>query len=221
MPNENKTEIIAILDRSGSMASLTDDTIGGYNTFIKEQKEEEGECDVTLTIFDTEYIIVYKGKPVKEVPELTKDVYFARGSTALLDAVGRTLQETGARLSAMPENERPGKVIVLIITDGMENASREYTADQVKKMVEVQEKEYSWKFLFFGANMDAVNQARGIGIRADDSIKYGSGSVGTSNLYGGVSKGVRRMRRQSNTEWSASKGGPSLSADEKKLIESS
>lgn len=166
-PNSEKVEIIAILDRSGSMGGLVDDVIGGYNSLIEDQKKVVGECLVTLTIFDHEYEIVYSGTPIQNVPKLTKEVYNARGGTALFDAVGRTINEVGERYSNMPEEERPDKVVVLINTDGQENQSTEFTQQDIAEMIERQSTEYSWEFIYAGANPATTDQARSIGFSAN------------------------------------------------------
>lgn len=160
----NSCEIIAILDRSGSMGGLEKDVIGGYNQFIKEQKLLPGECKVTLVLFDHEIQTPYSGMNIKDVPELTKEVYYARGSTALLDAIGKTFNQVGARLAATLENERPEKVIVLINTDGEENSSKEFNQIKIKEMIQHQEQKYSWQILFLGANIDSFNAASGLGM---------------------------------------------------------
>ena len=157
---ENLTEMVFVLDRSGSMSGLAADTIGGFNELIEKQKKIEGDAYVTTVLFDHEYEVLHDHVALGEVAPLTDKEYFARGSTALLDAVGRTINAVGARLGATPEEERPAHVVFVITTDGMENASREYTAKQVREMVEHQQQKYSWQFVFLGANMDAVSEAR-------------------------------------------------------------
>ena len=153
---ENSTEMVFVLDRSGSMSGLAADTIGGFNELIEKQKKIEGDAYVTTVLFDHEYEVLHDHVALGEVAPLTDKEYFARGSTALLDAVGRTIDSVGARLAAAPEEERPEHVVFVITTDGRENSSREYTAKQVREMVEHQQQKYSWQFVFLGANMDAV-----------------------------------------------------------------
>jgi uncharacterized protein YegL len=161
---ENFTEIVSILDRSGSMSGLTQDTIGGFNTFIGEQKLVPGNAAVTTVLFDDKYEVLHNGVNLNDILPITEKDYSARGCTALLDAVGKTVNSIGEKLSRMPEQERPSKVIFLIITDGMENASQEFTHAQIKEMIERQKNIYKWEFLFFGANIDSfgVSGSRGI-----------------------------------------------------------
>ena len=141
--NDNKTAIMVVLDRSGSMQPLTKDVCGGFDTFVAEQKKLPGEATLTLVQFDHEYEIVYVNKPLDEVPPLT---HIPRGSTALLDAVGRGIGELGSALDKQPEDERPGKVIVVIMTDGQENASQEWTREKLRKLIKEQREKYSWEF---------------------------------------------------------------------------
>lgn len=177
------TEIIFILDRSGSMGYLTEDTIGGYNTYIENQKKEKGEALVTTVLFDNEYEILHNGVNIKDIKPLTNKEYFARGMTALLDAVGMTVTSVGERLNKTPEEERPEKVIMIITTDGQENASKEYTRDRIKEMIEEQTNKYNWQFIFLGANIDAVSEAESIGIKAEFASNYGANSEGTKSVY--------------------------------------
>ena len=180
---ENLTEMVFVLDRSGSMRSLTADTIGGFNELIEKQKKIEGDAYVTTVLFDHEYELLHDHVALGEVAPLTDKEYFARGSTALLDAVGRTINAVGARLAATPEEERPEHVVFVITTDGMENASREYTAKQVREMVEHQQQKYSWQFVFLGANMDAVSEAGKLGISASHAANFAPSQRGVSMMY--------------------------------------
>ena len=178
---ENLTEMVFVLDRSGSMSGLAADTIGGFNELIEKQKKIEGDAYVTTVLFDHEYEVLHDHVALGEVAPLTDKEYFARGSTALLDAVGRTINAVGARLAATPEEERPEHVVFVITTDGMENASREYTAKQVREMVEHQQQKYSWQFVFLGANMDAVSEARNLGISAKYAADFTPSHSGVRN----------------------------------------
>ena len=180
---ENLTEMVFVLDRSGSMRSLTADTIGGFNELIEKQKKLEGDAYVTTVLFDHEYELLHDHVALGEVAPLTDREYFARGSTALLDAVGRTINTVGARLATMPEKERPAHVVFVITTDGMENASCEYTAKQVREMVEHQQQKYSWQFVFLGANMDAVSEAGKLGISAKYAANFAPSRRGVSQMY--------------------------------------
>lgn len=179
----NLTEMVFVLDRSGSMRSLTADTIGGFNELIEKQKKLEGDAYVTTVLFDHEYELLHDHVALGEVAPLTDREYFARGSTALLDAVGRTINTVGARLATMPEEERPAHVVFVITTDGMENASCEYTAKQVREMVEHQQQKYSWQFVFLGANMDAVSEAGKLGISAKYAANFAPSRRGVSQMY--------------------------------------
>ena len=180
---ENLTEMVFVLDRSGSMSGLAADTIGGFNELIEKQKKIEGDAYVTTVLFDHEYEVLHDHVALGEVAPLTDKEYFARGSTALLDAVGRTINAVGARLAATPEEERPEHVVFVITTDGMENASREYTAKQVREMVEHQQQKYSWQFVFLGANMDAVSEAGKLGISASHAANFAPSQRGVSMMY--------------------------------------
>ena len=179
--NENLTEIVFILDRSGSMSGLECDTIGGFNGFIKKQAEA-GQTSLTTVLFDDKYEILHNGIDARNVL-LTEDEYFTRGSTALLDAVGKTIDNVGKRLSGTPEVLRPGKVIFVITTDGMENASQEYNYDNVKKMITHQTEKYKWEFIFMGANIDVVNEGERLGIKADRSFEFAATDVGVAEMF--------------------------------------
>ena len=188
MTNPNLTHLYFLLDRSGSMHSIRKETIGGYNAFMDEQREQEGDCRVTLAQFDNEYEVVYSGLPIADVPGLVLE---PRGATALLDAIGRLVGDAGARLAALPEDQRPGTVIVGIMTDGHENASCEWTHPAIKALVEHQTKTYSWEFLYMGADQDAVEVGTGLGVQAHRSITYARGAsdaamAATSAMVGRV-----------------------------------
>jgi len=159
------------------MSPLEQATISGYNEFLIKQAAQPGEKRVTTVLFDDEYDVIYRGVPIEKA-SITSEQYFARGMTALYDAVGRTINETGARLAAMPENERPSKVIVGITTDGEENSSREFTHEKVRKMIEHQRSKYKWEFVFFGANIDVKSAAATIGIRDDMAVGFTASPAG-------------------------------------------
>lgn len=180
---ENLTEMVFVLDRSGSMSGLAADTIGGFNELIEKQKKIEGDAYVTTVLFDHEYEVLHDHVALGEVAPLTDKEYFARGSTALLDAVGRTIDAVGARLAATAEEERPEHVVFVITTDGMENSSREYTAKRVRGMIEHQQQKYSWQFVFLGANMDAVSEARNLGISAKYAADFTPSHGGVRKMY--------------------------------------
>lgn len=189
MTNSNLTHIAFLLDRSGSMHSIKDDTEGGFNAFIAEQRQQGGECRVTLAQFDNEYEEVYRDLPLAEVPALR---LVPRGSTALLDSIGRLVTSTGERLAALPEDERPGIVIVGIMTDGHENASREWTHPAVKALIEQQTQTYGWQFLYLGADQDAIEVGSSIGVAAANSMTYSRGKVAA--VMAATSRNIGRTR---------------------------
>lgn len=191
---KNLTEMVFILDRSGSMENLTSDTIGGFNSMIENQKNEEGEAYVTTVLFDHVSETLHDHVNIQDIKPITNKDYYARGCTALLDAVGGTINSIGNRLSATPEDDRPDKVIFVIITDGYENASCEFTKKTVKEMIEHQQDKYSWTFMFLGANMDAVSEAATLGINADFSKTYTANSIGTQSVYTSMSKAMSCTR---------------------------
>jgi hypothetical protein len=188
------TDITLVVDRSGSMQAVQKDAEGGVNAFIEEQAKEPGEALLTLMQFDTEYEIVHSGVPLKDVPHYR---LVPRGMTALLDAVGRAINETGERLEKMDEADRPGLVIFVINTDGLENSSQEFTRDQIKEMIEHQQTKYNWHFTFLGANQDAFAEAGHLGIHAAGAANYAQAKVGQA--YGATASKVSRMREQQRT----------------------
>lgn len=171
------TDITMVIDRSGSMQSIQADAEGGINSFIERQKQEPGETLLTLVQFDHQYEFVHSGVPIGQVPAFT---LMPRGSTALLDAVGRAINETGARLAAMPESQRPALVVFVIVTDGAENSSCEFTRDQIRTMVEHQQSAYKWQFTFLAANQDAFAAGGAMGIAQDGIALYSMGRVRAS-----------------------------------------
>lgn len=162
MTNKDKTELVLIVDRSGSMMDILEDAQGGINSFIEQQKEGEGEAYLTLCQFDTEYEFVHQGTNVKDVGKYT---LVPRGGTALNDAIGRTINETGERLAKLPEDQRPGMVIVMVVTDGMENSSREFSGSKVKEMIAHQRDKYSWNFNFLGVDEASIGLANDLGFQ--------------------------------------------------------
>jgi len=180
---ENLTEIIVVLDRSGSMASVKSDVIGGFNSFIENQKKEEGSALVTLVQFDNQYETVYSGRDIQEVELLTEQTYVPRSMTALLDAVGSSIVDVTVRLEGIHQDDRPDKVIMVILTDGHENSSKEFTRDKVQAMIKEQREEHSWEFVYLGADDQAFAEARGMGIPVGNVAKYSQGSRGTEAAY--------------------------------------
>jgi uncharacterized protein YegL len=189
-----KSKIVVIADRSGSMESIKNDAIGGFNNFIDEQKKVDGEADLSLILFDHEYEVSYKNVDIKDVQHLNNETYVPRGMTALLDAIGKTITDVGIELHNLAENERPNKVIVCIITDGEENSSKEYTKSKIKEMVEHQRNKYSWEFIFFGANMDAVTEGVQYGFSPMQCTTYASTADGINVAYRGMSATVTQLR---------------------------
>ncbi len=189
MTNAQLSWIQAIIDRSGSMQSIKEDAEGGFNAFIDEQAKLPGQCRVSLAQFDDRYEVVYTDLAITEVPQL---VISPRGSTAMLDAIGRTINELGERLAKLPEDERPGTVIVGIVTDGQENSSHEFDYAMVKKLITQQEEVYSWTFMYMGADQDAIEQGSKMGINADRAMTYGRGRTG--DAYLALSASVGRLR---------------------------
>lgn len=192
--NHDLTDITIILDRSGSMQGVRDDTIGGYNTFISEQAKLPGEARMTLVQFDDQYERVYMGVRVGEVRPLDHKTFVPRGSTALLDAIGRTISETGSRLAALAEADRPGKVIMVIITDGYENASKEFKRERVFSLINHQREHYSWDFVFLGANQDAIAAGAAIGVMASKVMSYAADAKGMQDVFASTSNYVGTMR---------------------------
>lgn len=179
---KNLTEIIFLLDRSGSMGGLELDTIGGFNAFIDRQCKMEGETYLTTVLFDDQSDILWNGIDANHA-RLTDEEYYVRGCTALLDAVGKTISEVGRRLSKTSEDQKPENVIFVITTDGMENASREYTYEKVKKMIRHQQKKYNWEFIFMGANIDAAEEADSIGIPKEQAFSFEASNEGVEKMY--------------------------------------
>lgn len=180
---KNYTKIAVILDRSGSMDSIKSATIEGYNSFLRGQQEVEGRCDISLYQFDDKYEVVYEDRDISKAPFLNNTNFVPRGNTALLDAIGRTVNHLGNKLHKLREQDRPEKVIVVIQTDGYENASQEFSRSGVRDMITHQKEKYNWVFVFLGANQDAIITAQSYGINVGTSITYSSNYTGTSNTY--------------------------------------
>ena len=200
---KNLTEIVFILDRSGSMAGLEDDTIGGFNAMIQKQKGEEGEAYVSTILFDNHTEVIHDRADIQEIHPMTRKDYYVRGCTALLDAVGKSIRHIGNVHKYAREEDRPKKTLFVITTDGMENASREYTYERVRKLIEHQKEKYGWEFLFLGANIDAAKEAARFGITEDRAANYHADSVGTAVIYEVVSEAVCNIRasRPMSADW--------------------
>lgn len=185
----NITELVLILDRSGSMAGLEEDTIGGFNSMIAKQKEEAGECLVTTVLFDHEIITLHDRKKLADIAPLTDKDYTVRGCTALIDAIGSTVTRIASIHKYARPEDVPATTMFVITTDGLENASKEYSSNQVKKMIE-EKKKKGWEFLFIGANIDAVETARHFGISEDRAVNYHADKKGTAVVFNSVSRAV-------------------------------
>lgn len=195
---KNLTEIVFILDRSGSMAGLETDTIGGFNAMLDRQKQVAGEALISTVLFDTECDVIHDRVPLDKVSKLTQEEYYVRGCTALLDAVGGAIHHIGNIHKYAREEDRPEKTLFVITTDGMENASHYYTYDKVKKMIERQQKKYGWEFLFLGANIDAAQEAARFGIREDRAANYHADHEGTAVIYKEIGEAVASLRSVKN-----------------------
>ena len=200
---KNMTELVFILDRSGSMAGLEDDTIGGFNSMIQKQKNEPGEAYVSTVLFDNVSEVIHDRKAIQEIEPMTRNEYYVRGCTALLDAVGGAIHHIGNVHKYAREEDRPEKTLFIITTDGMENASRRYSYTQLKAMIERQKEKYGWEFIFLGANIDAAKEAARFGIDADCAADYHADSEGTAVIYEAMSEVVCNVRasRPMNADW--------------------
>lgn len=188
--NKDYTDITLVVDRSGSMATVREEAQGGINGFIASQVQEPGMARLTLVQFDSEYEFVHQGQLIQEVPPYT---LVPRGMTALLDAVGRAMVETGQRLARMPEAERPGLVVFVVMTDGQENSSHEFTKARIREMIQEQQQKYSWQFTFLGANQDAFAEARALGMDARGAATFAAPQQAAA--WRGTSNKISRMRK--------------------------
>ena len=192
---KNLTEIVFILDRSGSMAGLEDDTIGGFNGMIQKQKDEAGEAYVSTILFDNYTEVIHDRVDIHRIHPMTRNEYYVRGCTALLDAVGKSIRHIGNVHKYAREEDRPEKTIFVITTDGMENASREFTYDRVKEMIRHEKEKYGWEFIFLGANIDATREAARFGISEECAANYHADRQGTAAVYAAVGEAVSCARR--------------------------
>ena len=192
--NNNLTELVFILDRSGSMAGLESDTIGGFNAMLEKQKREEGDAYLSAVLFSNDSRVLYDRVGIRKVEPMTERQYFVGGCTALLDAIGDAVHHIANVHKYAREEDRPAKTVFVITTDGMENASRRYTYDAVKQLIERQRERFGWEFLFLGANMDAVSTARRFGIREDRAVRYECDSAGTALNFDVVSETIGSVR---------------------------
>ena len=201
--NKNLTELVFILERSGSMAGLEKDTIGGFNAMIEKQRTESGEALISTVLFDNFSEVIHDRLTLASIPKLTEKEYYVRGCTALLDAVGGAIHHIGNVHKYAREEDRPAKTLFVITTDGMENASRYYSYEKVKEMITRHQEKYGWEFLFLGANMDAAREAARFGISEDRAANYHADHQGTSVIYKAVSETVSNFRacRPMDASW--------------------
>lgn len=206
MTNQNNvTEMVFILDRSGSMAGLESDTIGGFNSLIEKQKKLDGKAYVSTVLFDNLTEVIHDRVEIQNIKPMTEEQYFVRGCTALIDAIGGAIHHiANIHKYARPEDV-PSHTVFVIITDGAENASRHYTSDRVKAMIEKEKEQYGWEFMFIGANIDAVETAREYGIDESRAVNYNADTVGTSIVYEAVESAVNssRFSNELRSDWNA------------------
>ena len=197
------TELIFILDRSGSMGGLEQDTIGGFNSLLERQKKVDGEAVITTVLFDDQYELLHDRINIKGISAMTDESYYVRGSTALLDAIGKTINKIKNVQKQTSDSERAENVMVVITTDGMENASREYGSERIKKMIENQKNKYGWEFMFLGANIDAVSTAEQFGIDKERAVNYHADSAGTALNYDVIGEAVSCLRESNSikSDW--------------------
>lgn len=198
--HQNYTEIAFVLDRSGSMESCREAAVAGFNGFLQEQQQTNGSAKLTLVLFDDKYLVPINALPPLEILPLTEPDFVPRGSTALLDAIGRTIDELGVRFAALAEAERPAQVIVAIFTDGAENSSQNYTWREIARLIKQQTEQYRWTFLFLGANQDAIATAAQMNIAAGNAATYVADAAGLSASSRSLSKKVRCLRRVAQGE---------------------
>lgn len=201
----NYTDITIILDRSGSMSSVASDTIGGFNRFLDDQQKVPGEATLTLNQFDDQYERVLDAVQIKSAKPLNNSTFVPRGSTALYDAIGRSIEDTGKRLESKPEHERPSKVICVIITDGFENSSRKFTGSRISDMISEQRDKYQWEFVFLGANQDAIASAASIGINVANAMTYANNAQGVQSSYASLSRNLTQCRMHATATMAFSK----------------
>ncbi|MDL2298593.1 hypothetical protein LJC40_05560 [Synergistaceae bacterium OttesenSCG-928-D05] len=201
----NTAELVFILDRSGSMAGLEQDTIGGFNAMLKKQKALEGAARVTTVLFDNHYELLHDRIDIQAVSPITEKEYFVRGTTALMDAVGKTIQKIDNVQKSTAAKNRADRVLFVIITDGMENASRTYSETKIRQMIEERKKEHDWEFIFLGANIDAVEAAENIGIAPERARNYHADKQGTGSMYRSVCGATESFRKSGkvNENWDA------------------
>lgn len=191
---KNLTELVFILDKSGSMSGLEKDTIGGYNSMLEKQRKVDGDCVITTVLFDNDYELLHDRIDLRAIRPITENEYYVGGSTALLDAIGKTIHKIAAVQKSTAEDYRADKVMFVIITDGEENSSREYSSDKIKAMIQLEKDKYGWEFIFLGANIDAVETAGRFGIDADRAVDYVPDGAGTELNFRMMSETVAAFR---------------------------
>jgi Mg-chelatase subunit ChlD len=208
---KNKTEIIMLIDRSGSMQSIKEETISGFNEFLAMHKKESPDAGISLIQFDHEYTPVYTDRKIQEAEPLDNSTFVPRGMTALLDAIGKTVKDTSKRHKKLPKEERPERVIFVIITDGMENMSHKYNREQVMKMISKKQDKHNWNVIYLGANQDAIQEAVSMGINAKRSLTFAADKKGTEHAFIAVREMVSNLiegnenARFSDEDWEAQK----------------
>jgi len=217
--NKNLTEIAFILDRSGSMQSVAHAAISGFNEFLRDQQAAPDHARLTLALFDDEYLVPVDNIPVQEVVALNSDTYVPRNTTALLDAIGQTIERLGQRLEQTPEPDRPGKVIVAILTDGLENASEKFTWKEIAEKIRHQTQAYNWDFLFLGANQDAIATAANLNISAANAAAFASDYVGTRSSHKAASRKASALRAKASGRVMASEEVSAYAAPMSNLVE--
>ena len=191
---KNLTEIVFILDRSGSMSGLEQDTIGGFNSLIAKQKKEDGEAYISTVLFDHYSEVLHDRVDLKKIKPMTEDEYYVRGSTALLDAVGGAINHIGNVHKYARDEDRPEKTMFIIMTDGYENASRRYDYDEIRRMITRQKKKYGWEFMFLGANIDVISEARKFGVDEEMAVEFLNDKKGTAVSYDAICSAVSSCR---------------------------
>lgn len=194
------TDIICIIDRSGSMQAIKSDAIGGFNQFLESQKKEEGDARLTLVLFNDGYQLLYEAIPLPEVVPLNSDTFVPMGTTALYDAVGKTINTVGVHLNQTPESERPNKVLFVILTDGLENASKEFTNRMIADMIAHQRERYNWEFLFLAANQDAILTAESMNIARGNALDFEANSQGVQTVYDKMTMASSRFRQMDDKQ---------------------
>jgi len=196
------THVTVILDRTGSMEAIRDDTIGGFNAFLRAQRNEPGQATLTLVQFDTQdpYEIVHRFKPLADVPELTRETFVPRASTPLLDAMGRGINDLEKSLHELPDSERPSRVVMVIVTDGQENSSREFRKNQISKMIEEKRDRAGWQFVFLSADLNAIDDAVSLGVRPAAVLLFEASHAGTTSAWESASRRIAEYRGGRSSE---------------------